>query len=146
RQMEEFFERLGAAREQRRKEFFVEARYPYQVWELEVPLARGVFDSEEDVQALVESFHAVHERVFAVSEPGQHVECIYWKGRATVTLPRPLPARGDADGAAAPVARERRPADFDEQAIDTPRYYADDLAAGHRLDGPAIVEEPTTTV
>jgi N-methylhydantoinase A len=143
RQMEEFFERLGAAHGQRRKEFFVEARYPYQVWELEVPLARGAFDSEEDVQALVESFHAVHERVFAVSGPGSTSSASTGRGARAWRCP----ARSSrAPAGTAPLARERRPAYFGEHAMDTPRYYADDLAAGHRLEGPAIVEELTTTV
>ncbi|HEY1368976.1 MAG TPA: hydantoinase/oxoprolinase family protein, partial [Gaiellaceae bacterium] len=145
-QMDEFFERLGAAEGERRKEFFVEARYPYQVWELEVPLARGAFESERDVQAMVGAFHGVHERVFAVSEPGQHVECIYWKGRAVVSLPRPAVEPARRNGAGPPSPREWRPAYFGEHGIDTPRFHAADLAVGHELEGPAIVEEPTTTV
>src|SRR5262249_38522615 len=61
----------------------VEARYPYQVGELEVPVETGRIESEEDVARIVERFHAEHERTFAVTEPGQRVECVYWKGRLT---------------------------------------------------------------
>ncbi len=81
RQMDEFLDRLQAPADARGKEFFVEARYPYQVWELEVPLPNSRFEGEEDVRALEEAFHVVHERVFAVKEPGQRLECLYWKGR-----------------------------------------------------------------
>ena len=88
-QIDEFFDRLDTRRRARRKEFFVEARYPYQVWELEVPLGAGSFADDGDVERMVEAFHDVHERVFAVKEPGQYVECIYWKGRATAALPKP---------------------------------------------------------
>ena len=80
-QIDEFFTRLQTPAQLRSTEFFVEARYPYQVWELEVPLAAGRFESGADVETMVQAFHQVHERVFAVSEPGQHIECIYWKGR-----------------------------------------------------------------
>ena len=73
----------------RRKEYFVEARYPYQVWELEVPLPSGRFDGEADVGALVEAFHATHERVFAVNEPGQRSSAC--TGRAA--RPRACPSR-----------------------------------------------------
>ena len=45
--------------------------------------ARGRFEAAPTSTTMVEAFHQVHERVFAVSEPGQHIECIYWKGRAT---------------------------------------------------------------
>ena len=51
-----------------RIEYFVEARYPSQVWELDTPLPVKRFRSEADVAALVEAFHAVHERVFAVRD------------------------------------------------------------------------------
>ena len=51
-QMDAFFERLKTPQEQRRREFFVEARYPYQVWELEVPLAVSQFSNAGDVQSV----------------------------------------------------------------------------------------------
>ena len=41
--MDEFFERLGVDEDVRVKEFSVEARYPFQIWELDVPLASSRF-------------------------------------------------------------------------------------------------------
>ena len=40
-----------------RKDFFVEARYRAQVWELDVPVPRRL-ESDEDVRAVEEAFHA----------------------------------------------------------------------------------------
>jgi N-methylhydantoinase A len=146
-QIEEFYARLDTPDERRATEFFVEARYPYQVWELEVPLAAGRFEGPPDVEAMVQAFHRVHERVFAVSEPGQHVECIYWKGRATARLPKPELQRTSRNGAVAPQPDAVRRAWFGAQgALDTGHYRAESLAPGHRLRGPAIILEPTTTV
>ena len=71
-----------------RKEFMVEARYRAQVWELDVPIPPR-FAGEEDVRALEEAFHRTHERVFAVREPGQYLECLLWKARATAVLDKP---------------------------------------------------------
>jgi N-methylhydantoinase A len=145
-QMDEFFDRLQIARAARRKEFFVEARYPYQVWELEVPLAGSRIEDEADVAALVDAFHDVHERVFAVKEPGQYVECLYWKGRATAALEKPRLPRPDPNGAE-PQPHGLRPASFGLGSIEeVPVYLGSSLAPGHALVGPAIVEEPTTTV
>jgi N-methylhydantoinase A len=145
-QMDAFFDGLGTPPEHRVKEFFVEARYPFQVWELDVPLAGGQLESEADVAALVEGFHDVHERVFAVREPGQHVECIYWKGRATAQLASPslpVPAAGEGD----PVPRTTAAGWFGgTDSAPTPRYAGDGLAPGHVVAGPAVIEEPTTTV
>jgi N-methylhydantoinase A len=146
-QIEEFYARLDTPDDRRATEFFVEARYPYQVWELEVPLAAGRFEGPPDVEAMVQAFHRVHERVFAVSEPGQYIECIYWKGRATARLPKPELQRASRNGAVAPGPDAVRRAWFGAQgALDTGHYRAESLAPGNQLPGPAIILEPTTTV
>src|SRR5262249_17550344 len=71
-----------------KKDFFVEARYRAQVWELDVPTPRRL-ESDEDVDAVEDAFHATHERIFAVREPGQYLECLLWKARATAVLDKP---------------------------------------------------------
>jgi N-methylhydantoinase A len=145
--MDAFLDRLGTPASRRRKEFFVEARYPYQVWELEVPLDTARFEQPEDVARMTAAFHAVHERVFAVSEPGQQIECIYWKGRATALLERPEPTRPEPASGPLLPPHAVEPAFFGEDAPrPTPRYHGEGLAPGHTLSGPAIVEERTTTV
>jgi N-methylhydantoinase A len=146
-QIDEFFSRLQTPHDQRESTFFVEARYPYQVWELEVPLAGSRFSGPADVEAMVEDFHHVHERVFAVSEPGQHVECIYWKGQATARLSKPaLPPAGDPADGPPPPAHTRRAWFGPPAARETPCVRAEARAPGHRITGPAIIQEPTTTV
>jgi N-methylhydantoinase A len=146
-QIDELFARLDTPPELQEREFFVEARYPYQVWELEVPLRAGAFATAADVELMVEDFHRVHERVFAVSEPGQYIECIYWKGRATARLPKPdLPQLGGA-ASGPPDPTAMRSAWFGEQGpLETAYYRAGALAPGHVITGPAIIGEPTTTV
>jgi N-methylhydantoinase A len=72
----------------RRTDFMVEARYRAQVWELDVPVPSR-FESDDDVRGLEETFHAVHERIFAHREPGQYLECLLWKTRATAVLEKP---------------------------------------------------------
>ena len=127
--------------------YSVEARYLYQVWELEVPLASGRFRTPDDVAALVQVFHEVHERVFAVKQPGQAVECLNWKARFTGRIETQRP-----DVAAAlhyrPVApHDRRSAYFAESGrVETSVYYGNRLAPGAEIEGPAIIEEPTTTL
>jgi N-methylhydantoinase A len=146
RQLDQFFDRLKTPERARRKEFFVEARYPYQVWELEVPLRKSRFETEADVGTLVEGFHHVHERVFAVKEPGQYVECVYWKGRATASLPKQELRRLKSNGADTRSDRRRRAWLGLETPTETPVYLGPSLSAGQCVAGPAIVEEPTTTI
>jgi N-methylhydantoinase A len=146
-QMDEFFERLQTPSDEQGREFFVEARYPYQAWELEVPLARHRVDESGDVEALVDAFHAVHTRVFAVSEPGQHVECIYWKARATVRLPAAAVGPVSVDDGAVRDAVHTAPAWFgDRDSQATRQFHGPRMQTGAQISGPAVIQEPTTTV
>jgi N-methylhydantoinase A len=146
--IEQFSKRLrkkGLSRFQ--VEYFVEARYLYQVWELEVALAKGQFEGPEDLKRMLDAFHEEHERVFAVKEPEQQVECTYWRGRLTALLDAPRLRREE------PRANSKLQARVTHQAYfsgigrsDTTRYLGKDLQAGVVIEGPAIIDEPTTTV
>jgi N-methylhydantoinase A len=132
-----------------RTDYFVEGRYAYQVWELEVPVATATFTSEADVHALTREFDAVHERVFAVAEAGQRVEFLTWKARVTSQIPRP----GLTDGAngAAQAGSPRNAAERDayfpgDGWLRTPLYEGAALGPGARVEGPAIIAEPTSTL
>lgn len=129
-----------------RKRYFVEARYRFQVWELEIEVAGNHFADAADVEALVEAFHQMHDRVFAVTDIGQPVECLNWRGRlvANVSPPSLEPARDT--GAVKVEAHRRRPAYFAEGMLETPIYLGDGLDAGAVIEGPAIIEEPTSTL
>lgn len=128
------------------KRYFVEARYRFQVWELEIEVSRDHFENDEDVAALVQSFHEMHERVFAVTDIGQSVECLNWRGRlvANVNAPSLEPSRA-AVTQSAKADRERK-AYFAEGLLDTPIYKGDQLDVGAAVAGPAIIEEPTSTL
>jgi N-methylhydantoinase A len=88
----------------------VEARYPYQVWELEVPLTTGRFDDDADVEALVNGFHVAHERAFTVKQLGQAVECLNWKARFIGHLRTQPPERGYPRASVKPDPTEYRSA------------------------------------
>ena len=130
-----------------RKRYFVEARYRFQVWELEIEVARNRFDDAAHVAELVEEFHRVHERVFAITDSGQAVECLNWRGRliASVDAPSLEPTR--AAGAGLATADRLRPAYFGRGgAVETPVYLGERLPVGALINGPAIIEEPTSTL
>jgi N-methylhydantoinase A len=139
-------ELADAAPLETRKEFSVEARYRAQVWELEVPIPPRI-EGEEGVRALEEAFHATHERVFAVREPGQYLECLLWKVRATAMLAKP-----DVRSRELPAEGEPEPAELAEAYVPgrgltaVPRFDGVSLPQGSRIQGPAIIREPTTTI
>jgi N-methylhydantoinase A len=131
---------------QQRHAWEVEARYAHQVWSLTVPLAVTQFTGQEDVDVFAKTFHALHDRVFAVSEPDQAVEIVHCQGRLIATPykpPRsPLASRE-------PVAGERpvQKAYFmGHGLLDTTVVEGQHGNVGDTHAGPALVIEPTTTV
>jgi N-methylhydantoinase A len=140
-------DRLGFPLADARIEFFVEARYPQQVWEITVPLEAGRLAGPADVDAVVERFHAAHERLYAVRHSGSPIECVAWMGRLTAT-PERSPARA-VDGAERPEAEpvSMAAAHFPSIGrVPTPRYDGASLRIGQVIHAPAVIQEPTTTV
>jgi N-methylhydantoinase A len=126
-------------------EHFVEARYAHQVWDLEIPLAASRFEGEGDLETLVASFHATHERIFAVTDPEQRVEAIHWKGRLTAEPRKPgLGAPESAAEPAEPVLRRAHFAAVGEVEVEV--IAGGTLAPGTRRAGPLLIAEPTTTI
>jgi N-methylhydantoinase A len=129
-----------------RREFFAEARYANQLWELDVSLGdRDYFDGPSDVAALGEAFDRLHEAVFAVNQPGEALEAVSWRGDVRIARPKPaLPSR-DVDPAADGTIIARR-VWFDGAWREIAVYNGSDLPRDASVDGPAIIEEPTTTI
>ena len=128
-------------------EFVVDARYRHQVWELQIPMNGEHFDSQRDVVALVEEFSRLHKRVFGF-EQTDDVEFVNWKARRTAKLGQP-------------PATQRRPQTQDNNVsmvdhrsayFGVEDYEVVPVFQGHTLDsdvrivGPALIQEPTTTI
>jgi N-methylhydantoinase A len=146
---EAFLDRAGVKPEDRHVEFYTEARYPNQVWELAVPLRTDRFQSHEDVNHLEQDFHQAHDRVFGISEPGQSIECIYFQAKAVGRIPKPkLIKKSDVDADSSRAKKVKRKAYFKNLGgmVETQVYDGQKLKPGNEIAGPAIIEEPTTTV
>ncbi len=127
-------------------EFFVEARYRAQVWELDTPLPVHRFETAADAEALFEAFHQTHERIYAVRDEGSPVECVNWKGRISIRPFDPPPAPDPATDGHAPAPETTRSCHFGEGRVETPVHRGERLAPGAEIAGPAVIEEPTTTI
>jgi len=126
---------------------YVEARYLGQVWEITVPVPVSRFVNNEDVAQLVTAFHTAHERIYAVTDPDSHVECLSWKMRVAITLADTSVAMETTTPLTAAPPKHQRHCNFGHaQSVLTPVYSGDDLKPGMTLQGPAIIEEPTTTL
>lgn len=131
---------LGSAR----TEFYVGARYANQSWELELPIRSGRFADEADVDHLIEDFHRAHLRIFAVQHRGEIVEFVNWKARLVAELDKPKVETHQADGLRKQLSRR---AYFESTGeVEVPLYAGASLAGGTVVVGPALIEEPTTTI
>jgi N-methylhydantoinase A len=146
--LEEFRKHLhGAERAQHRKEYFVEARYKSQVWELDTPVPVRRFRTPKDVAALVEAFHTVHDRVYAVRDEQSEVECVNWRGKISIRLSSPAKPAGKRAARHKPKPWMMRQAYFGAGDLRrTPVFRGLELKPGAAISGPAIIEEPTTTI
>jgi N-methylhydantoinase A len=130
-----------------RTEFFAEARYRAQVWELDTPVPRARIGGPAEAAALAETFHHVHERLYAVRDEASAVEFVNWKGRISVRAFNAPPLPAAETSAQVPIADDYRECYFAQTGrVHTPIYRGEHLRPGARIEGPAIIEEPTTTI
>lgn len=125
----------------------VEARYVGQQWEIPVDLPFTRIAGPDDVAGLVAAFHRTHQRQYAVHDPASDIECVNWKLRLTVELDRPSALTPAVAGAAGPQATRTTDAYFGgDGRVGAPVYDGPSLQPGQRIEGPAVIEEPTTTI
>ena len=105
------------------------------------------FDSEQDVASLVEGFSQLHKRVFGF-EQTDDVEFVNWKARRTAKLGQPpvTQRRSQAHGSNASAVDHRSAYFGSEEYEVVPVFQGSVLDGRSRIVGPAIIQEPTTTL
>lgn len=118
----------------------LEMRYLGQNYELELPIDFETF-TPETTGRLWRAFHEAHHARFGFSIPGEMIEIVNFLVTAVAVTPKPDVQRlARAEGANPPAAGERD-VRFRDGTHRTPVFRREQLLAGHRFDGPAIVEE-----
>ncbi|MFD4192756.1 hydantoinase/oxoprolinase family protein [Amycolatopsis thermoflava] len=133
--------------ERRRVERFAEMRYAGQNHELPVPVPEGEITADTVAQ-LTKRFAAEHERMYGYSSAEDEVQVVTFRLRAIGEVSRAELHRaplGDADASAA--IRATREVYLPESGgfTECPVYDRRLLEPGHRVDGPAVVEQMDTT-
>lgn len=127
-------------------ELFVEARYPHQIWEIEVPLRVRRFESDTDLAGLIEDFHATHRQIFAIADSESPIEMVTWRARVSCRL-REFGTGRLAIDEAEEVARGSRRAWFRGSGwIEAETCRLEAIRPGDKVSGPAIVESSFTTI
>ncbi|MDA4136165.1 MAG: hydantoinase/oxoprolinase family protein [Thaumarchaeota archaeon] len=146
-QAAQFLKRSKIPKRRQSIAFSTEARYPFQVHELEVPLSSGRM-SPELIKKLIEDFHETHERVYNTRSPAQYLECVNWKAKAIGRTINKAEVEWQAGGDISDAEKGEREAWFDpdEGSTWTKVYDGSKLGYGTLIPGPAIIEELTTTI
>ncbi|MET0490650.1 MAG: hydantoinase/oxoprolinase family protein [Acidimicrobiales bacterium] len=141
-----FVERAGSGGGEPTVALYAEARYPQQIWELEVPLRVDRFGSDADLETFVQDFHGVHQIVLGIADPDSPVEVVGWGARVRCPLQRRAGLlTAGVDGTT--PARPEREAYVDEVGmVPTPVRALGALGDDEVVEGPLLVESAFTTV
>jgi N-methylhydantoinase A len=138
---------LGATGRRRRLRFERMAAmcYPGQTFDMPVPLpARGPL-GRRALDATVERFHALHEALHTYASRDQEPILRGVRLKAVAVEEKPALPKASRKSRGNPRIGSRK-AFFDGRFVPTPVYDGPRLVPGQAVIGPAIVEEPFTTV
>lgn len=123
---------------------FIDVRYIGQEYYLKIEVDKNRLDTD----SLGNAFNAEHEKVYGYATPQFPCEFVNLRVTALGRVKRPnfptYETRTDADGPLKPD--EVKQVYSDGTFSDTPVYRIDNIRPGDCFDGPAVVEDPRSTV
>jgi N-methylhydantoinase A len=135
----------GFARERLATRRHAGMRYRGQSYEVpvEVPSLAG----PQALADLTRRFHAAHARRYGHMAQAEAVEIVNFQVTAIGLIPKPALKRFDAPARTQASPRETRRAHFNAtEGCDVPVWRRSDLSPGMRVEGPAVIEEKTSTI
>jgi len=146
-QCQEFIAGPGAGSIEQIIEFTAEARYPSQIWEIEVPLRGNRIVSDQDIANLRDDFHSTHEEIFAIADSKSEVEVVGWRANVRCRLRDGVEWTVKEAEASNVEVPEHREAYFSDGGLTKARVLRfEDMSRGKEVPGPAIIESSFTTV
>lgn len=142
-------EREGISPEKMEFTYFADLRYEAQVNEITVPTplsAKGTFTKNE-LPMLQQAFDQKHDILYGYSLSGSPLElvCLRLVGKGIVDKPSFTETPFSSEDASIALKGNREIYFNGEQRL-VPIYDGTKMAHGNKLLGPAIIEEPTTTI
>ena len=138
-------DRAGVARERRRFERSVDARYARQSYELLVPVPPRPVDHAA-IKTIAETFHGRHLQTYGHDNRSEPVQIVSVRVAAIGTI-TPLTIRDAPAGAGTDAVKSQRPLWFRETgAIEALVYDRRRMPAGLKVTGPAVIESLESTI
>ena len=125
----------------------LEMRYLGQIHECTVNIETFNIDIET-IEKVKNAFHKRHKELFTYSELNSPIELVNIESTLYGLIDRPAPAEIKSDTLLKEAIKSFRNLIFSNsgELIKTPVYDGNFLSDGHQIDGPAVVEEDTTTL
>lgn len=141
---EVFVKRFDGVGEAPKVTYFVDARYPGQAWDLRVYLDAAP-DTSGDAAGIIErAFHEEHDRRNGTHDPDSRVEIITWGVR--VEIPRSEHTKSESELSRTAEIHRTDSIVFGGKPFSTQRYRGVTLAPRDKIVGPAVIDQPTTTI
>ncbi len=126
----------------------IDARYKRQNHELQIALPENRLN-EKVLRSIINQFHQEHLKNYGYYDEEQPIELISYRVNAIGRTPKPkIPKYEINKLSPSPAPESNRQVYFNATKgfIDCPVYLRDDLFAGHKIIGPAVVEQMDTTI
>lgn len=143
---EAFAAQIGAPADATNIDYFVEARYAHQVWEIDVAIKTGELEGSNAAQALRAAFHDAHERIFAFRDENSMVEAIAWRAQVRCKVADTTELRIASEAAGETADRHRQAYFAGIGHAEVPIHAFERLPADVVKTGPAIVESRFTSI
>jgi N-methylhydantoinase A len=142
-----YLDRMSVPAERRELRFSVEARYRGQVWQLAVPVPDHGIPDDAALANLVEAFHRTHERLYFVRS-ADRVEFTEWNVLAIGHLQRREPDHGFGAATSGSTRKGHRKVHLRELGTigELPIFDGTQLRPGATIEGPAIIDQPLTSI
>ena len=142
-----YLDRMKVPPESREIRFSTEARYRGQVWQITLNFAGARIDDAAALAGIVESFHQLHEKLYFVRS-ADPIEFTEWTAQAIGKLPAGALDHGVAAGEARPFAKKAREVYMRELGgkAEIPVFDGSLMVPGARVVGPAMIDQPLTTI
>lgn len=125
----------------------MEMRYLGQIHECTVNIETFDIDNKT-IEKVKDAFHKRHEELYTYSELQSPVELVNIESTLYGRIDRPAPSKIESDTLLKDAIKSSRNLIFSNsgESIKTPVYDGNFLSDGHQINGPAVVEEDTTTL
>jgi N-methylhydantoinase A len=120
-------------------------RYRGQSYEVSVPVSK--LRNAADISVLMQGFHSAHQRRYGHMAQNETVEIVNFQVTAIATMRKPKLKKVRSVPRQKPSPEEIRSVFFGTgRPLPTPVYRRQSLAPGARINGPAVIEEKTSTI